>query len=95
VFIGVDLLLAFGLSRLATLQPTLEPITRLPDTTYDVPTKWSSASGFHWTPAQVAAFYLMNPLTILSCLARDVTLFERLFIVLSAVFAGQGLPQLN
>jgi len=43
-----------------------------------------------WKPVSVAAVYLFNPFTLLSCLGRPTTVFTTFFVLLSIRHASQG-----
>lgn len=43
-----------------------------------------------WKPASVAALYLLNPFTILTCLGRPTTVFTTFFVLLSIRHATQA-----
>jgi phosphatidylinositol glycan class U len=45
-----------------------------------------------WNPISVAAVYLLNPFTLLTCLARPTTVFTTLFVLLSILHAVEGKP---
>lgn len=45
-----------------------------------------------WKPVSVAAVYLLNPFTLLTCLARPTTVFTTFFVLLSIRHATQGKP---
>lgn len=45
-----------------------------------------------WKPVSVAAVYLLNPFTLLTCLARPTTVFTTFFVLLSIRHAAQGKP---
>lgn len=45
-----------------------------------------------WKPVSVAAVYLLNPFTLLTCLARSTTVFTTFFVLLSIRHATQGKP---
>lgn len=50
----------------------------------------SPRRGESWKPVSVAAVYLLNPFTLLTCLARPTTVFTTFFILLSIRHATQG-----
>lgn len=43
-----------------------------------------------WKPVSVAAVYLLNPFTLLTCLARPTTVFTTFFVLLTIQHATQG-----
>jgi hypothetical protein len=45
-----------------------------------------------WKSVSVAAVYLLNPFTLLTCLARPTTVFTTFFVLLSIRHATQGKP---
>lgn len=45
-----------------------------------------------WKPVSVAAVYLLNPFTLLTCLGRPTTVFTTFFVLLSIRHASQGKP---
>lgn len=52
----------------------------------------SPRRGEGWKPVSVAAVYLLNPFTLLTCLARPTTVFTTFFVLLSIRHATQGKP---
>jgi phosphatidylinositol glycan class U len=52
----------------------------------------SPRRGDGWKPVSVAAVYLFNPFTLLTCLARPTTVFTTFFVLLSVRHASQGKP---
>lgn len=52
----------------------------------------SPRQGESWKPVSVAAVYLLNPFTLLACLARPTTVFTTFFVLLSVRHATQGKP---
>jgi len=50
----------------------------------------SPRRGDGWKPASVAAVYLFNPFTLLTCLGRPTTVFTTFFVLLSIRHASQG-----
>ncbi|GAB7332200.1 hypothetical protein MBLNU13_g04061t1 [Cladosporium sp. NU13] len=52
----------------------------------------SPRRGEGWKPVSVAAVYLLNPFTLLACLARPTTVFTTFFVLLSIRYATQGKP---
>jgi hypothetical protein len=52
----------------------------------------SPRQGESWKPVSVAAVYLLNPFTLLTCLARPTTVFTTFFVLLSIRHATQGKP---
>ena len=52
----------------------------------------SPRRGESWKPVSVAAVYLLNPFTLLTCLARPTTVFTTFFVLLSIRHATQGKP---
>jgi len=52
----------------------------------------SPRQGENWKPVSVAAVYLLNPFTLLTCLARPTTVFTTFFVLLSIRHATQGKP---
>lgn len=52
----------------------------------------SPRRGESWKPVSVAAVYLLNPFTLLTCLARPTTVFTTSFVLLSIRHATQGKP---
>ena len=52
----------------------------------------SPRRGDGWKPVSVAAVYLFNPFTLLTCLGRPTTVFTTFFVLLSVRHASQGKP---
>jgi phosphatidylinositol glycan class U len=52
----------------------------------------SPRRGESWKPVSVAAVYLLNPFTLVTCLARPTTVFTTFFVLLSIRHATQGKP---
>jgi phosphatidylinositol glycan class U len=50
----------------------------------------SPRRGHGWKPVSVAAVYLFNPFTFLTCLGRPTTVFTTFFVLLSIRHASQG-----
>jgi phosphatidylinositol glycan class U len=52
----------------------------------------SPRRGDGWKPVSVAAVYLFNPFTLLTCLGRPTTVFTTFFVLLGVRHASQGKP---
>ncbi|KAJ3366063.1 hypothetical protein GGF32_007563 [Allomyces javanicus] len=89
----VDTAVAAGLATLARRQRKLEPAAHAPvdvDEDRAEPEHKIQGGGVAWTPAAVALAYLLNPLSILSCIAMDAGVIERGAMMAAAVFASGG-----
>lgn len=79
LYTGVDLLSAIYLFDIASTQAAT--VSR----SYSSPRKSLS-----WNPLSVAAVYLFDPLTILTCLARSTSVFTTMLTLLSVIKACQA-----
>lgn len=81
VFTLIDLIIAYALSNITQLKQKRDS------------TRQKLKEERNWipiSPTTVAALYLFNPLTILSCVSKSTLLFTNLSIVLSLLSALKG-----
>ncbi|KAF2632759.1 PIG-U-domain-containing protein [Macroventuria anomochaeta] len=79
VFVVVDLLSAYALAQVA--QSGTAAVSRLFS---------SSRRDLRWSSAAIAAGFLYNPFTVLTCLARSTSALTNLFILTAMAKASQG-----
>lgn len=79
LFTGIDVLIADCLSRIAATGASYTSRLHI-----------SPRQSRAWQPVSVAAVYLFNPFTILSCLARPTTVITTFFTILSIDQACQA-----
>ncbi|MBM6385795.1 MAG: hypothetical protein JSY10_17700 [Paenibacillus sp.] len=82
LFSTVDLLIAYALSTITQLKQQRDKSIKKLQVERDITPI---------LPSTVAALYLFNPLTILSCVSRSTLLFTNLSIVLALLSALKGL----
>lgn len=82
VFSLIDIIIAYSLSTITQLKQQRNASTLRLKVERDITPI---------SPSTVAALYLFNPLTILSCISKSTLLFTNLSIVLSLLSALKGL----
>lgn len=82
VFSLIDIIIAYSLSTITQLKQQRDASTLRLKVERDITPI---------SPSTVAALYLFNPLTILSCISKSTLLFTNLSIVLSLLSALKGL----
>lgn len=82
LFSTVDLLIAYALSTITQLKQQRDKSVKKLQVERDITPI---------LPSTVAALYLFNPFTILSCVSRSTLLFSNLSIVLALLSALKGL----